>query len=365
MAWLNKRGNYWHVEWRERAGVDDAGKPRYRLRGQTTECENRTDAKIALARFERQQAENRRNGYQIAGAGKLMVTDPRVKDFWTAFEKKYQNEYRPSSWQAKEWAWNRLCKELAPATLSDITQAKVVSLRDSWKQSPVTFNDMMRACSGVWRKCAKLPEPLHSIPNPFDDVKQLRELRKKVDVLSFDQIEALCWHAANHSADPRVSNIWAMFVLTGYFGLRSIEAENALDTWIDFDLGLFNVIQSEHFHTKNGQDRSIPLFDSAHRWLQKFKNNRTGNPIFRPDHIIIKPKYGRVAEYRKSWDWVCTKAGLPDVYPHLLRHSWITNLLHLGASPHEVADWSGHQDLYIQQNYRHAIKPKEGRTSLL
>lgn len=361
MAWIEKLADspYYSIRWRENG----------RVKSKSTKEKRESAAKTALAKFERQQAENRRNGHTLPGSAQI-VTDPRVEDFWKSYvDCTYRRKLRESSLDAKRYAWNRLCKEISPIVLSDFTHDKIVALRASWDDSPVTFNDYIRNVNTLWKFGQK--HKLHGLEqNPFEFVARMDEPAEDLPVLTLEQIERILWYAYDHLGnETRTTNVWTMFLLTGFFGLRSIEAENARWEWINWRQSTFNVTQTADFITKNRKNRTIPLFDSAKKWLEPLKQD-TGY-LFRPEYEAITPRIGRTVDYNKAWNYVCKLAGHVDatgkrtVYPHLLRHSWITNLLYLGASPHEVADWSGHQDLYIQQNYRHAIKPKEGRTSLL
>jgi integrase len=51
--------------------------------------------------------------------------------------------------------------------------------------------------------------------------------------------------------------------------------------------------------------------------------------------------------FQRSFQFVCKKAGLPWVTPHILRHSWITNLLKARVPIAKVSQWAGHRSIMV------------------
>ncbi len=132
-------------------------------------------------------------------------------------------------------------------------------------------------------------------------------------------------------------------------GLRVSEAANLRIDDIDVDSGILTC------KGKGGKERKVPLGKSAVEWLKSHLAKRkkkeylemrnlfitsAGRPINR--QIIFK----LIKEYAE-------KAGLEDVSPHTLRHSFATHLLQRGADSRSVQAMLGHADISTTQIYTH------------
>jgi len=387
MPWLAPReeaGGKYTLYWRERTGTDpQTGKALYTVRSEATGCVRLSDAKRYLAKWQR----DREAGIAPKPSrAQVTAENPAWGEYWATLTEKFETNYRAKSWAAKRDAWKQATKAFNPSRLSDITHDDVIALRANWALSPVSFNDFLRNMSWIYEIGRKRmfrdkgtiePYRLHGVANPFANVRRLETFKKSLEVIPFAKVEELIQAGVEYSKGSYVfgkveypnPNVWTMFVLIGYCGLRSGEAENARWEWIDWGKRLFTVTQTADFQTKGKKNRTMPLFDSWARWLEPIRQD--SGYIYQPETTAITPGYGRTIEYRRAFRQVCKmtgcvdREGKPTIYPHLFRHSWITNMLHLGVDDHELADWSGHSSLWIQQEYVEAIPPKPGRTSIL
>ncbi|MGI8545087.1 MAG: site-specific tyrosine recombinase XerD [Aridibacter sp.] len=132
-------------------------------------------------------------------------------------------------------------------------------------------------------------------------------------------------------------------------GLRVSEAANLRIDDVDIDSGILTC------KGKGNKQRKVPLGRSAVEWLKSYLARRKkrehiemrslfvtslGRPINR--HVIFK----FIKEYAE-------KAGLEDISPHTLRHSFATHLLQNGADSRSVQAMLGHADISTTQIYTH------------
>lgn len=132
-------------------------------------------------------------------------------------------------------------------------------------------------------------------------------------------------------------------------GLRVSEAANLQIDDVDVDAGILTC------KGKGNKQRKVPLGKSAVEWLKshlarrkkrehiEFRNlfvTSLGKPINR--QIIFK----FIKEYAE-------KAGLEDISPHTLRHSFATHLMQNGADSRSVQAMLGHADISTTQIYTH------------
>ncbi len=132
-------------------------------------------------------------------------------------------------------------------------------------------------------------------------------------------------------------------------GLRVSEAVTLNIFDVDVDAGI--VICKG----KGNKQRKVPLGKSAVEWLKKYlvvrrrKENvieqnlfvtSLGKPLTRQTIFIL------IKEYAET-------AGLEDVSPHTLRHSFATHLMQHGADSRSVQAMLGHVDISTTQIYTH------------
>jgi integrase/recombinase XerD len=140
----------------------------------------------------------------------------------------------------------------------------------------------------------------------------------------------------------------AMFELMYAAGLRVSELISLKETDIELHAGLVKC------HGKGSKERRVPIGKSAIHWLQQY--------------AAVKAKYGRATSpflfthrarpLSRQFAWAAikryaAKAGLKDVSPHTLRHSFATHLMQHGADSRSVQALLGHSDISTTQIYTH------------
>lgn len=131
-------------------------------------------------------------------------------------------------------------------------------------------------------------------------------------------------------------------------GLRVSELVSLKQSDVDLYAGLVVC------HGKGSKERRVPVGKSAIHWLQQY--------------LAIKAAYGQASSPRlflnrgrpitRQFAWAAIKryaaaAGLKDISPHTLRHSFATHLLQRGADSRSVQALLGHSDISTTQIYTH------------
>ena len=116
---------------------------------------------------------------------------------------------------------------------------------------------------------------------------------------------------------------------------------------------------------KGNKQRAVPIGDPALSWTQKYLLE-TRPALLRSEDIRDKQRLflsfsGRPLERVAIWQLVrkyARIAGLHDVHPHILRHSFATHLLIGGADLRVVQELLGHADIGTTQIYTHVDKTR-------
>lgn len=206
--------------------------------------------------------------------------------------------------------------------------------------------------------------------NPADHLDQPAKWKKLPGVLSPNQIKKLLAapqppsKATTHP--PLYLRDRAILELMYASGLRASEVGTIALADILERVGVVRVLGKGDKHRLvpmgtpaiNAMDAYLkecrPLLINAERAADrrdrgKLFLSRTGRPIERV----------RVWQIVKHWS---TQAGLKDIHPHMLRHSFATHLLAGGADLRIVQDLLGHADITTTQIYTHVDRSQLRQT---
>jgi len=107
-------------------------------------------------------------------------------------------------------------------------------------------------------------------------------------------------------------------------------------------------------HGKGNKERRVPLGKSAIHWLQQYAAVKAG--YGKPSSPNVFLHRGRPFTRQLAWSMIkghAEKAGIKNVSPHTLRHSFATHLLQHGADSRSVQALLGHSDISTTQIYTH------------
>ena len=131
-------------------------------------------------------------------------------------------------------------------------------------------------------------------------------------------------------------------------GLRVSELVNLKQTDVDLLAGLIVC------HGKGSKERRVPLGKSAVHWLQQYAATKAEYGKQTLPHVFLY----RGKPFTRHLAWAMIKryaegAGIKNVSPHTLRHSFATHLLQHGADSRSGQALLGHSDISTTQIYTH------------
>ncbi len=208
-----------------------------------------------------------------------------------------------------------------------------------------TVRVFTRFCHGTDR-LPNNPSELIQTPKPWQNLP---------GVLGQQQVKALL--AAPNEDDALHLRDRALLELLYAGGLRASEVADMTLDRLHMDLAVVRVMG------KGQKERIVPVGEpalhAATAYLEKLRPilisrggpsnllllSRTGSPITRIVVWQIVTKYAR-------------RAGLTDVHPHTLRHSFATHLLAGGADLRVVQELLGHSNIATTQVYTHVDRSR-------
>ena len=238
-------------------------------------------------------------------------------------------------------------KQIGDYTLADLTPALLVETRDKLDErtvkgriiSSATKNRYMTAFQTVISTAYKEWGWLEN--NPFSRIKKLPEPKGRVRYLSDDERERLL--TACKGKDIATPYLYPAVVIAMSTGARKNEILTL--SWENVDLLNRRAILKD---TKNGENRSIPLVEAAHKVMQGLYDTR------KSDVWVFPSTDGKgTFDITKGWLRAIKNAKIKDFRFHDLRHTCASYLAMNGASLGEIAEVLGHKTLQMTKRYTH------------
>jgi integrase len=199
----------------------------------------------------------------------------------------------------------------------------------------VMVNRELAVLRAVYNRCREWGK--YEGDNPVRAVKGIRESEGRLRFLEPDEEAKLLATAR----EPLRSIILAGI----YAGLRiESEALTLAPGDVDFRTGLLTV---QSAYAKSGRTRRVPMNATLRAALSPLKEQATGAAIFaRPDGSPYR-------SVRTAFQTACRRAGLADVTPHVLRHTFASRLVMAGVNLRTVQELGGWSSLDLVQRYAH------------
>jgi integrase/recombinase XerD len=186
----------------------------------------------------------------------------------------------------------------------------------------------------------------HIKSHPAEDLDTPQRFSYLPKFLTEDEINRL--FAAPDIATEQGVRDRAMLEIMYATGLRVSELVGLKHGDVDLLAGLVVC------HGKGNKQRCIPLGKSAIHWLQQYAAVKAG--YGKQSSLTLFLHRGKPFTRHLAWSIMkhhAEKAGIKNVSPHTLRHSFATHLLQHGADSRSVQALLGHSDISTTQIYTH------------
>jgi len=221
--------------------------------------------------------------------------------------------------------------------------------RPQRRLSELTVQKYMNSVRGLLRWCVAQKKIAF---NPADGVDGLKMKTQRVHYKSrycnAEQTAAI--FEACETDDLR-------FILFCGFhaGMRYGEIDAALPEWFDLKAGVISIAPNEFWKPKDKDPRHVPISKEFSSFLRDYGLREPY--MLRPEKAPGKWRYRY--DPRKAFKALVTKAGVPWVGFHTMRHSFASRLASAGVSIYKVAEWMGDDVRVVQKHYGH-LQPDNG-----
>ncbi len=194
--------------------------------------------------------------------------------------------------------------------------------------------------------------------NPTASVKVNREPTKaRILFLEFNAVKKLLLAAEKE-------NMELAYVLhIGFLsGLRKNEVIESRPKWLDLKQNTVHVTTTPTFEPKGRENRTIPMHPLLKKFLRRYlpwlKKEYGENPtfMFRPDQGHGDYMYR--TDFKKAYNKFMTSQKLRWCTPHVMRHSFASNLVIKNVSIYKVAKWMGDTVEVTEDHYAH-VAPQD------
>jgi integrase/recombinase XerD len=240
----------------------------------------------------------------------------------------------------QSWA-NTNKKQLTELTRSDLRKWIASLSRDGL--APASIARIVSATRGFFKF---LMLDGHIKAHPAEDLDTPQRFSYLPKFLTEDEINRL-FAAPDVSTEEGIRDRAVLEVMYAC-GLRVSEMVTLKQTDVDLLAGLCVC------HGKGSKERRVPLGKSAIHWLQQYAAVKAGYGKATSPFVFLHR--GRPFTRQLAWSMIkrhAEKAGIKNVSPHTLRHSFATHLLQRGADSRSVQALLGHSDISTTQIYTH------------
>jgi integrase/recombinase XerD len=187
----------------------------------------------------------------------------------------------------------------------------------------------------------------HIKRHPTEDLDTPQRFAYLPQFLTQDEIDQL-FSAPDILTEEGIRDRALLEVMYGA-GLRVSELVSLKQADVEIQSGLVVC------HGKGSKQRRVPIGRSAIHWLQRYLGVKASYGKATSPYLFVN-RGGKPLTRQFAWFMIrryAAKAGVKDISPHTLRHSFATHLLQNGADSRSVQALLGHSDISTTQIYTH------------
>ncbi len=285
--------------------------------------ENRRMKRVSLKTGSKERATAKLRDIEVAiesGRPTGQVSNIAISELTPKFKKRLPvSGKRPHTVKRQIYEWDRFISWAGPLKLSDVRADDLEGYRDYLLEdrglAESTTNNILRNFSSVFTFAIKEMRVFDG-PNPVIGIKLTSKNEPPYPrYLGRDEIEATLAAAKEHSRD-----IYLVFALGIFSGMRKNEIISAKWSWIDFKKGGRILVQSDdEFKTKSGRNRVIPFHDRLRSILNQ-QEPGAGYIVY-PDYADKKDPTKYRVHFEQAFKTVIKNAGVEEFSPHTTRIS--------------------------------------------
>jgi integrase len=179
--------------------------------------------------------------------------------------------------------------------------------------------------------------------SPAAPVKKLKSGKAHFRYLSSEEMNSLLIECRK-SDNPQLYPFVVTALNTG-MRLGEITALEWKD--IDFKRRIIRVDNKEDHHTKNYQQRTIPMNDTLAEVVRRVPRRLDSS------HVFQRKSGEKFNKMRSGFENAVKRAGIPHVRFHDLRHTFASHLVMGGVDIRTVQELLGHKDIRMTMRYSH------------
>ncbi len=266
--------------------------------------------------------------------------DVSFEDARTQFETWAAANKKPRTAHSYLECLRRLAESFSGKRLSQLSSFHVEGHRQGRIKAGarVRANREVAVLKNMFNRCREWE--LFDGANPVESVKLTKEPKQRLRFLDREEEDRLLAKCT----EP----LKTMVLIGVHCGLR-LASEGLTLRWADLDFRL-KTLSVQASYAKTGVSRAIPMNSLVLAALTRLPRHS--------DYVFAKPN-GMPFRVVQGFRAACRRAGLHDVTPHTLRHTFATRLIENGVDLRTVQELGGWSNLKMLERYGHVTPSRK------